>query len=110
MNVKKTDFQPITRGLFNLEDAYYIKSSESYISYCISQINYYKNELRKLQAKKPFNFQKKKLQAYNTKIEELENKLYELNGRLFEELQFFDTEYNSFINSTTKLNEKKKIA
>ena len=71
----------------------------------------YNEELTKLQKRKPFKFQKKKLQLYDSKLEELEKKINELYERLEEEDQFLDTKYNSIITTnSTKLNEMKKIA
>lgn len=111
MSVSIYDNEVLKGKLSNMYDGYLFKSSESSLGYYLSQIKHFEEELTKLQKKKPFKFQKKKLQLYNAKLEKLENKINELYERLEEEDQFLDTKYNSIITTnSTKLNEKKKIA
>lgn len=111
MTISINDNEVLKEKLSNIYDCYLFKSCESSIGYYLSQINYYEEELTKLQKNKPFKFQKKKLQLYDTKIEELENKINELYVKLGEEDQFLDKKYNSIITTNgNKKNEKKKIA
>lgn len=111
MTISINDNEVLKGKLSNMYDGYLFESGVSSFGYHLSLIKHFEEELTKLQKKKPFKFQKKKLQLYNTELEELEKKINELYERLNEDNQFLEQKSNSIITTnSTKLNEKKKIA
>ena len=81
------DDEKLSEKIIDLCLYYQIEDSHHWLRLIDLQIKNCQMQLHFLEDQKPFWFQKKKLEEYNTQIEELENKIYKYYQEMNEEVE-----------------------